>query len=208
MSEGEQSPGAGPLVGRCYTRAKRLPVVIGEWGGTPLWGGPYSVPQLITMVVVLAVMLLLHPLWAHYGVFNVVPLVVVPYVVSFFVRYLPTGSRNPLAVVASVVSLVFAPSQGRVAGRQLTHRRRPVLLTGACTLTWQPAPARPVGGARPAAVRQLAATRPGRPPEPARVAASASASVPAAAAASGRRAVAPVWASLARDVGSARNNQS
>ena len=75
---GDKALGAGAggaMVGRCYTKARRLPLVVGELNGFRLWGGPYSVTQLVAMVVVLGVMLLLHPLWAHYGLLNAVLLV-------------------------------------------------------------------------------------------------------------------------------------
>lgn len=137
------------MVGRCYTKARRLPLVLGELSGFRLWGGPYTVPQLVTMALVLGVMLLSHPLWAHFGLLNAVLLLGVPYIVSFAVRYLHADGRNPLSVLGSSMGLLVAPSQGRIAGRPLRQQRRPVPLTGVCTITWQPAVA---GG--PAGVRQ------------------------------------------------------
>ncbi|MGQ4732588.1 hypothetical protein ACUN3E_33655 [Streptomyces sp. Ju416(a)] len=137
---GQQAASAGAdevLVGRCYTKARRLPLVMGELSGFRLWGGPYSVTQLVTMVIVLGLMLLLHPLWAHYGLLNAVLLIGVPFAAAFLVRYLPTEGRNPLMVLGGAVG-VLTGGQGRIAGRPVRRRYRQVLLSGACTVAWRP----------------------------------------------------------------------
>lgn len=125
------------LVGRCYTKARRLPLVLGELNGFRLWGGPYTVPQLVTIVVVAGLMLLAHPLWAHFGLFNAVLLLGVPYGLSFVVRQLRVEGRSPFAALASSAGLLVSPSQGRLAGRPLVSRVRRRVLSGACTVTWQ-----------------------------------------------------------------------
>jgi hypothetical protein len=150
------------MVGRCYTKARRLPLVVGELSGFRLWGGPYSVTQLVTMVVVLGVMLLLHPLWAHYGLLNAALLVGVPFAVSFVVRYLPAEGRNPLMALGGATGVLVAPGQGRIAGRPLRRRYRPVPVSGACTITWQP-----VMAAHPPAVAPSAPVREARAADPA-----------------------------------------
>ncbi|MFC5802595.1 hypothetical protein [Streptomyces formicae] len=103
--------GDGVLVGRCYTKARRLPLVVGELNGFRLWGGPYSVMQLVTFVVVLAVMLVLHRLWAHYGLLNAVLLLGVPYGACFAVRYLPSEGRGPLMALGGAAGVLVGPGQ-------------------------------------------------------------------------------------------------
>lgn len=128
----------GELVGRCYTKARRHPLVLGQWEGRRLWGGPYTVPQLVTMAVVLGLMLLLRGVWAHFGLLNIVPLLAVPYAASFAVRFLHIDGRNPLAALFSVAGLAAAPRAGKVGGRPV-RTSRPAPLLGSCTLTWLPA---------------------------------------------------------------------
>lgn len=86
------------LVGRCYTKARRHPSMIGQWEGRRLWGGPYSVPQFITMGAVFAAMILVlvavPGLWTRFGVFNLVALVLLPYLSSLLVRRLQVDGRR------------------------------------------------------------------------------------------------------------------
>ncbi|MCX4869439.1 hypothetical protein OIC43_41920 [Streptomyces sp. NBC_00825] len=102
------------LVGRCYTKARRHPSVIGQWEGHRLWGGPYSVPQFITMGVVFATMILVlvavPVLWTRFGVFNLVALVVLPYLSSLLVRRLHVDGRHPFATLASTAGPAGGPS--------------------------------------------------------------------------------------------------
>lgn len=160
---GQQTASAGTdevMVGRCYTKARRLPLVMGELSGFRLWGGPYSVTQLVTMVIVLGLMLLLHPLWAHYGLLNAALLVGVPFAAAFIVRYLPTEGRNPLMVLGGAAGALTA-GQGRIAGRPLRRRHRPVSVSGACTIAWRPGMApRPQTAAGLSPARGSRAARP------------------------------------------------
>ncbi|MFJ5035539.1 hypothetical protein ACIQB5_47805 [Streptomyces sp. NPDC088560] len=131
--------GADTLVGRCYTKARRHPLVIGRWpGGGVLWGGPYTVPQLIVMVGSFVALILFRPIWAHFGVvLNVMIAFAVPYALGWTVRRLSVDGRNPLAATASVLGLLAAPSAGRLGGRPLKTLNRARLVHGVCTLTWQ-----------------------------------------------------------------------
>ncbi|MFF9569972.1 hypothetical protein [Streptomyces sp. NPDC014685] len=111
------------LVGRCYTKARRHPSMIGQWEGRRLWGGPYSVPQFITMGVVFAVMVLVlvavPGLWARFGLFNLVALVLLPYLASLSVRRLHVDGRHPFAALASAAGLVMGGQCSRLGGRRL-----------------------------------------------------------------------------------------
>ncbi|WP_149563847.1 hypothetical protein [Streptomyces cacaoi] len=159
MSEQEQPLGEGQLIGRCYTKARRLPLVLGQWEGRRLWGGPYTVPQLVTMFVVLLGMVAAFPLWGHFGLLNVLPLVGVPYAASFAVRSLRIEGRSPFAVLASLTLLATAPHQGRLGGQPL-RAPRPAVLFGASTLTWHPAPTPTTGRTKRRAADVLASPLP------------------------------------------------
>ncbi|MEU9072077.1 hypothetical protein AB0D60_34980 [Streptomyces sp. NPDC048306] len=134
------------LVGRCYTKARRHPSMIGQWEGRRLWGGPYSVPQFITMGVVFAAMILVlvaaPDLWEQFGLFNVIALVLFPYLASFVVRRLYIDGRHPFTALASTVGLVAGGQRPRLGGRPL-RRAATRLLRGTVTLTEHAPPQRP-----------------------------------------------------------------
>ncbi|MFZ3562879.1 hypothetical protein ACOKM5_43890 [Streptomyces sp. BH097] len=154
------------LVGRCYTKARRHPSMIGQWEGRRLWGGPYSVPQFITMATVFAAMILtlvlVPALWSMLGLFNLAALVVVPYLASLLVRRLHVDGRHPFAALASTAGLVAGGQRPRIGGRPL----RPVStqpLMGTVTLAEQEAAPAPVPAAAPAS-RPAPVRRPVRHP--------------------------------------------
>lgn len=126
------------LVGRCYTKARRHPVMVGKWpGGGRIWGGPYTVPQVIVLVVSFLLLILARPLWAHFGWVDVLIALGVPFGLSLLVRHVHIDGRNPLAVAASAFGMLATPRGGRMDGRPLRSRGRRLLI-GACTLTWPP----------------------------------------------------------------------
>ncbi|MFJ3699639.1 hypothetical protein ACIPW9_36895 [Streptomyces sp. NPDC090052] len=133
------------LVGRCYTKARRHPVMVGKWpgGGGRIWGGPYTVPQVVVLVVSFLLLILTRPFWAHFGWVNVLIALGVPFGLSLLVRHIHIDGRNPLAVAASAVGMLATPHGGRMDGRPLRSRGRRQLI-GACTLTWSPPPVSPL----------------------------------------------------------------
>ncbi|WP_329583558.1 hypothetical protein [Streptomyces sp. NBC_01361] len=141
MSTPTEAPAAegadAVVVGRCYTHARRHPLVIGRFpGGGRLWGGPYTIPQAVVIAATFVVLMMFRPLWAHFGVLgNVVIAFALPYALGFLVRKVNVDGRNPLAVAGSVFGLMGAPSTGRMGGRPVKTpgRRRP--LHGLCTVT-------------------------------------------------------------------------
>lgn len=127
-----------PLIGRCFTKARKHTLVVGHWpGGGRIWGGPYTVPQIIVAAVTFAAAFLTRGLWAHHGLVDVLPLVGVPYALALVVGRIHVDGRNPLAVAASVLGLAAGGSSGRMDGRPVPQRRSGALL-GVCSLTWQP----------------------------------------------------------------------
>ncbi|MGW2182694.1 hypothetical protein ACWCXX_32365 [Streptomyces sp. NPDC001732] len=140
------------LVGRCYTRARRHPLMIGKWPGGRgrIWGGPYTVPQIVVLAVSLAGLVLTRGVWAHFGLFNYAIAIGGPYGLSLLVRHIRVDGRNPLAVAASTASLVARPREGRLGGRPLRSRGGHQPLIGVCSVTWAaPRPEAGGGGAGP-----------------------------------------------------------
>lgn len=141
-----------PLIGRCFTKASRHTLVVGHWpGGGRIWGGPYTVPQIIVAAATFAAAFLTRGLWAHHGLVDVVPLVGVPYALAVLVGRIHVDGRNPLAVAVSALGLAASGSSGRMDGRPVRQRRRDALV-GVCTLNWQPSNV-PSGAAAPVATR-------------------------------------------------------
>jgi hypothetical protein len=130
--------GTESLVGYCYTRARRHPLVIGRFpGGGQLWGGPYTIPQAIVIAGSFVVLLVFRPLWAHFGLLlNVVIAVAVPYTLGLAAKRVNVDGRNPLAVAGSVLTLVASPATGRMGGKPLKDLTRRQV-RGVCTVTWQ-----------------------------------------------------------------------
>ena len=136
MSTATASP--EPLIGRCFTKARKHTLVVGHWpGGGRIWGGPYTVPQIIVAAATFAAAFLTRGLWAHHGLVDVLPLVGVPYALALVVGRIHVDGRNPLSVAASALGLAASGSSGRMDGRPVRQRRSGALV-GVCTLTWQP----------------------------------------------------------------------
>ncbi|MFE6153666.1 hypothetical protein [Streptomyces sp. NPDC057889] len=162
------------LVGRCYTKARRHPSMIGQWEGRRLWGGPYSVPQMVTGLVVFATLILalvtVPSLWARFGLFNLVALVLLPYLSTLLIRRLHVDGRHPLAAMASTAGLVAGGQRPRLGGRQLRRiTTQPLQGTATLTLTLtEEAPAQrsapsATPSAKPAPVRRPSRRAPTAP---------------------------------------------
>ncbi|MFE6713949.1 hypothetical protein [Streptomyces sp. NPDC057695] len=180
------------LIGRCYTKARRAPLVHGVirdvngGRGIRLPGGPYTLTQLAGIVASVGVLILTRPVWGGNGWLDVAVLLVLPAVVAFVLRHLHIDGRNPAAALLSIALMLAAPRRGQLRGR--TYR-----------------PARPTRGATrihlPAADEPAAATVPEgsaapapkpvrtRPERPLAAAPSAEPSAPAAPVTSGVQAL-------------------
>lgn len=108
-----------------YTRARKFPQLIGKTpDGTKIWGGPYTVTQLVGGGTVAFVGLRTMWLWADFGlVGNFLILGLVAYGTVLLLGRIPVGSRNPLAVAAGTYRAVAAPGTGRLGGRPVRIRR-------------------------------------------------------------------------------------
>ncbi|MFE1272180.1 hypothetical protein [Streptomyces sp. NPDC058757] len=135
----------GVLVGRCYTRARRHPLMIGKWPGgrKAIPGGPYTVPQVAVIAVTFAVLMLTRAVWAHFGLVNFAIALGVPYGLSLVVRHVHVDGRNPLLAAVSAGGAVAAPSAGRMGGRPVKPVGRYRPLVGVCSVTWMEEPEDP-----------------------------------------------------------------
>jgi len=164
------------LVGRCYTKARRTPLVVGVVPGVmPLGGGdgrrsirlpfgPYTVTQLAALVVTCALLILARPLWGGHGLVDVAVVIGVPFAVAFALRHLHVDGRNPVAAAVSIASMLTAPAHGRLRGRPYrpaVARRNVTRLTVAAD-----GPGPSSGGAEAAADPACLPDQPLRAPRP------------------------------------------
>ncbi|GAB3435099.1 hypothetical protein GCM10027569_86820 [Flindersiella endophytica] len=108
------------LTGRCYTRAQRIPLMIGRLPGAqgPLWGGPYTVTQFAVFCGGIVLLWLTRSLWAHLGTgWNGVTLIGLPALAAWAVRRARIDGRDPLHAALGIAAFVLAPATGRLAGR-------------------------------------------------------------------------------------------
>lgn len=160
----------GELVGRCYTKARRAPLVHGVirdvngGRGIRLPGGPYTLTQLAAIVGTFVVLILTRDLWGGHGVLDAVLLLGLPFGAAFALRHLHIDGRNPAAALVSVLTMLTGPGRGRLHGRPY-RPARPTRWGARITLTDACGTGRPDSAgaeARPPATGP-AATRPAAP---------------------------------------------
>ncbi|MFJ8073887.1 hypothetical protein ACIQ7Q_08130 [Streptomyces sp. NPDC096176] len=128
----------GVLVGRSYTRARKHPLVIGKLpGGGRIPGGPYTITQIVTMVVVFVLLLALRDLWAVFGLGNAFIMIAVPWGLAWMARYARMDGRDPARALLGLITYGTAPPGGRLGGRpQRPFRTK--LVTGQVTIRLRP----------------------------------------------------------------------
>ncbi|MFE5711995.1 hypothetical protein ACFQ7J_14400 [Streptomyces sp. NPDC056501] len=111
------------FIGRCYTKARRAPLVHGVirdvngGRGIRLPGGPYTLTQLAGIVATVAALILTRPMWGGHGWLDVAVLLILPAVVAFVLRHLHIDGRNPAAALLSIALMLAAPRRGQLRGR-------------------------------------------------------------------------------------------
>lgn len=114
---------------RWYTRARNFPQLIGRTAdGAKLWGGPYTVAQIVGGAGVLALAAATTQVWARgSGLMNITVLVAVTAAVVVGLGKIPPGARNPISVLSGAWAAVAAPRWGRTgSGPVQAHRPRRV----------------------------------------------------------------------------------
>ncbi|MFC9033681.1 hypothetical protein [Streptomyces arboris] len=150
------------LVGHCYTKGRKFPLVIVKWPGGRgrIWGGPYTLPQMGVLAVTFGVLMLTRGLWAHFGLVNFVIAIGVPYGLSLLVRHVQVEGRSPLSVAGSAIGLVSTPGGGRPVRGSGARR-----VVGVCSVTMNPlageeSAQQEAPAAAPAAERVVSRVRP------------------------------------------------
>jgi len=145
------------LIGRSYTRARKHPLVIGKLPGAGrLPGGPYTITQVMTMVLTFGFLVMTRGLWAHFGVMNFLLMILLPWGLAWVLRYARLDGRDPARAVRSLFVYSSTPAQGRLAGRP-QRIIRPKLASATCTVRLRGA-ARPALEAVPTAAAKPAAS--------------------------------------------------
>lgn len=154
------------LIGRSYTRARKHPLVIGKLPGAGrLPGGPYTITQVMTMVISFGLLVMTRDLWAYFGAMNFVLMVLVPWGLAWVLRYARLDGRDPARAVRSLLIYSSTPAQGRLAGKpQRVVRTR--LASATCTVRIRSAEP-PATVAAPAAVTKTSVITPKRKTRPA-----------------------------------------
>lgn len=122
------------LVGHSYTRARKHPLVVGKLPGAGrLPGGPYTITQIVTMVVAFGLLVVTREVWAHFGVMNFLIMIAFPWGLAWVLRYARMDGRDPARALRSLFTYSSAPAEGRLSGRP-QRTTRPRLAQGACTV--------------------------------------------------------------------------
>lgn len=127
---------AGVRIGRSYTRARRLPWVMGKVGDWTLPFGPYTPAQIAVAFVGAFVLIKTFAWWRVLGPVPVVALAVAVWAV----RRARIGGRSPFNYALGTLTYLAQPRAGRINGRGV-RPERPVVLHGGCVIEDTPAAA-------------------------------------------------------------------
>ncbi|MEU4111138.1 hypothetical protein ACN6K4_000185 [Streptomyces hayashii] len=146
------------LIGHSYTRARKHPLVIGKLPGAGrLPGGPYTITQVMTMVISFGLLVMTRELWAHFGAMNFILMALIPWGLAWVLRYARLDGRDPARAVRSLLIYSSTPAQGRLAGKP-QRVARPRLATATCTVrvrsAERPAPAATIAKPAPVPARK------------------------------------------------------
>ncbi|MFF7415604.1 hypothetical protein [Streptomyces lydicus] len=119
----------GMRIGRSYTRARRMPWVMGKIGDWTLPFGPYTPAQI---GVAFAGAFLLIKTWAWWRVFGPAPVVALA-VAVWAVRRARIGGRTPVNCALGIATYLLQPRAGRINGRGV-REGRPSVLHGGCVI--------------------------------------------------------------------------
>ena len=119
---------AEPQTGRSYTRARRMPWVVGKIQGVTLPFGPYTATQLGVLLGGPWLLVVTFRFWSHLGPAGLLMLAVPP-ALTWAARHAKIEGRSPVRALAGYLALLAEPRRGRIAG-QLAPNPRPVTLRG------------------------------------------------------------------------------
>lgn len=102
---------------RFYTRARKFPKLIGRLhDGTRIPGGPYTVTQLVVLIVLTTGALLTRGIWGSTILVDLVISLAIGVGGAFAISILPAQQRNLLSVAGGVLRAIRSPAHGRYHG--------------------------------------------------------------------------------------------
>lgn len=112
-------------IARFYTRSRRFKKMVGRLlDGTPIWGGPYSMPQFGVAGAVLFALLVSKPLWSPDGnLFFEIPMIVgITWGLAFLVGLIPVTRRPIGSWAMGALGAMLKPFEGTVNGSPVRIR--------------------------------------------------------------------------------------
>ncbi len=110
-------------VTRFHTAARKIPMLIGKVSGTRLWGGPYTITQVIAAVIIFIVSMVARPTWSRGGLLVDFPLAAGVTVATVIVAgKIPPTRRGLFGLAGGVSKAISAPGQGSYKGKPLRSR--------------------------------------------------------------------------------------
>lgn len=106
---------------RWYTRARRFPKLVGRFpDGRAIWGGPYTVLQLVGGGVMLGLLFLSKIVWAHFGgIGNLAFAAVVTAATVWGLGRVSQSGRSPLSRLTGLGRVVTRSTGHKIDGRNL-----------------------------------------------------------------------------------------
>lgn len=115
-----ESPGE---VARFYTRARKFPKLIGRLhDGTRIPGGPYTMSQVIALVVLTTGAMLTRGLWGTSVLFDLIVSLAVGIGGAFLLGLLPSQQRNLLSLASGLARATGSSAAGNYNGRTVQLR--------------------------------------------------------------------------------------
>ncbi|WP_209326327.1 hypothetical protein [Brevibacterium renqingii] len=114
-----------PEVAKFFSQARRIPMLIGKMpDGSKIWGGPYTVYQLIALVIAGAGLYLFHGMWSTGAILaDLLVGAVIAISAALLAGQIPLDARNPTALVSSFVNALQSPRTGTYHGKAPRLRR-------------------------------------------------------------------------------------
>lgn len=114
-----------PEVARFFSQARRIPMLVGKLpDGTRIWGGPYTIYQILAVLVTASGMYLFRSQWSSGAILSdlLVGAVLVA-CVGLLAGQIPLDARNPFVLVGGFGNALQAPRMGTYRGRRVRLRK-------------------------------------------------------------------------------------
>lgn len=143
--------------GRSYTRARRMPWVVGKIQGVTLPFGPYTATQLGVLLGGGWLLVQTFRFWSCLGPPGLI-LLAIPPALAWAARHAKIEGRTPARALAGFLTLLAEPACGRI-GRRLARSPRPTTLSGRIRIATAPQPEQTARRPAPTSLQALLAGR-------------------------------------------------